>query len=124
MKFTLFAAVAAMASFAAAAPAKRASHTGTATWFHQNGNPGSCGDYHSDSDYIVAVSGAHHSASNCGKQVTISYGGKTATATIADTCPTCPGFYDLDLSTGLFQHFDSLDKGVMTIDWWPSGDGW
>lgn len=68
MQFTLFATVAALATAAVAAPSKR-SHTGTATWFTQNGNPGSCGQYHADSDYIVAVSGAHHSSDNCNKQV-------------------------------------------------------
>lgn len=29
--------------------------TGQASWFTQNGNPGACGIYHSDSDYIVAL---------------------------------------------------------------------
>lgn len=29
--------------------------TGQASWFTQNGNPGACGIYHSDSDHIVAL---------------------------------------------------------------------
>jgi hypothetical protein len=60
------------------------SHSGEATYFYQNGNAGSCGQYHSDSDYIVAVSPAGYTVSNhCGKQVTITNTetGITATAT-------------------------------------------
>lgn len=52
----------------------------------------------------------------CGKEVTISYGGKTVTAVIKDTCPSCPPG-GLDLSTGLFGALASHDVGVIYADW-------
>lgn len=39
-----------------------ASFHGTASWFTQNGNAGACGIYHSDNDYIVAISASMASA--------------------------------------------------------------
>jgi hypothetical protein len=61
-----------------------------------------------ESDYIVALNSAQYGGGypgpNCGRSITISYGGKTAVATIMDQCPSC-GFGDLDLSRSLFNHF-------------------
>ncbi|PWN30124.1 hypothetical protein BDZ90DRAFT_229154 [Jaminaea rosea] len=121
MKFAVAASFAAIAAtLVAAAPLEKRMHSGaTATWFTQNGNPGSCGQYHSDNDMIVAVSAQHHDSSNCGKTITIEANGVQQVATIADTCPGC-GFADLDLSTGLFQKFAGLDQGVVTMNWWPN----
>lgn len=124
MQFTtsFVAAVAALAATAFAAPTgveKRDVRTGTATWYTQDGTAGSCGNYNSNDAMIVAVSQDHHDAANCGKTITISYGGQEQVATIADTCPGC-GFYDLDLSTGLFQKFAGLDQGEMEISWWAN----
>ena len=67
--------------------------------------------------------------------VQITSNGKTADAQIVDTCPGC-GPNDLgecdtidglagwiyrlfpaDMSPALFQHFASLDVGVISIDW-------
>ncbi|BGP21392.1 hypothetical protein JCM10295v2_000267 [Rhodotorula toruloides] len=68
------------------------SFSGRGTWYTQYGNPGSCGQYHKDSDFDVAVNtpqvagGAH-----CGQQVTITNmaDGKTARALVAKECPGC-----------------------------------
>jgi predicted RNA-binding Zn-ribbon protein involved in translation (DUF1610 family) len=61
-----------------------------------------------ESDYIVALNTAQYGSGypgpNCGRSITISYGGKTAQATIMDQCPSC-GYGDLDLSRSLFNHF-------------------
>ncbi|CAO1620389.1 unnamed protein product [Jaminaea pallidilutea] len=124
MKFTVLASVAALATAVVAAPAtpieRRDAHSGSrATWYKQNGNPGSCGQYHGDNDWIVAVSADHHDSSNCGKTITIEYNGQQRVATIADTCPGC-GYNDLDMSTGLFQQFEGLDKGVFYFTWWAN----
>ena len=55
---------------------------------------------------------------NCGKSITISYGGKTAVATIEDTCPGCAGA-GLDLTPALFQQFADLGVGrVAGVEWW------
>lgn len=60
------------------------------------------------SDWIVAQNSAQFGSSypspNCGKSITISYGGVTAVATIQDECPSC-GYGSLDMSRGLFDHF-------------------
>lgn len=60
------------------------------------------------SDFIVALNapqyGGGYPGPNCGRSITISYGGKSAQATIRDLCPGC-GFGDLDMSRGLFNYF-------------------
>lgn len=64
--------------------AKRETHFGRATWYEQNGNAGSCGDYNSDNSKVIAVPESFGS-SLCGKKVTLQYAGKTTQATVADT---------------------------------------
>ncbi|PWN23236.1 hypothetical protein BCV69DRAFT_275983 [Microstroma glucosiphilum] len=123
MQFTtaFVAAVAALSTMALAAPieSRADAHSGVATYFYQNGNPGSCGNYNSDDAWIVAVSQEHHDSSNCGKTITIEYNGVQKVATIADTCPGC-GFYDLDLSSGLFGSFADHSLGELNIKWWAN----
>ncbi|OCB91953.1 hypothetical protein A7U60_g752 [Sanghuangporus baumii] len=48
----------------------------------------------------------------CGKQ----NDDQSFTVALNEACPGCP-YGGLDLSPGLFQHFDSLDKGVLTASW-------
>ncbi len=84
---------------------------GFATYFYQNGNAGACGNYNSDSAYIVAIDSAwwpnYQSGSSdlCGKWMTITNtaNGNTAVAQVADVCPTCVSAGSLDMSTGLFS---------------------
>lgn len=56
MQFLVIAALAGTALSAVVAEKRYTTHNGVATYYTQDGNPGSCGDYHSDSDYIVAIS--------------------------------------------------------------------
>lgn len=89
-----------------AAPLQKRSYSGRATYYAVG--LGSCGQNNVASDYIVALNSAQYGSGypgpQCGKQIWISYGGQTTTATIMDECPGC-GYGDLDLSQGLFEHF-------------------
>ncbi|WWD15879.1 hypothetical protein CI109_100303 [Kwoniella shandongensis] len=99
--------------------AKRDSFSGRATFYDVG--LGACGGYNVASDYIVAQNSAQYGGGypgpNCGKSITISYGGKTAVATIQDECPTCP-YGGLDMSRSLFNHFASEDVGQFYMSWW------
>ncbi|KAG0662225.1 hypothetical protein C6P46_003411 [Rhodotorula mucilaginosa] len=94
-------------------------YNGKATYYYQYGVAGSCGVYNSDSTYIVALSyqivdnGAH-----CGQKVSIknTANGKSITATVADTCPSCEASH-LDLSEGAFLALGDLSSGVLPIEW-------
>lgn len=90
---------------------------------------GSCGVTNTASQNIVALAEGMMSAMTpasgnpnanplCGKSITISYGGKTATATIMDTCPGCANG-GLDLTPSLFEVFAPLSEGRLTgMKWW------
>ncbi|KII88439.1 hypothetical protein PLICRDRAFT_140676 [Plicaturopsis crispa FD-325 SS-3] len=121
MFFILAAFVAAFLSFAVASPveaetlAKRA-HSGTGTWF--NVGLGNCGKTNKDSDWIVALPTSDYaSGSHCDHKIKIKANGKTATALVRDSCPSCEAG-DLDMSPSLFKHFASLDDGVVAVRWW------
>lgn len=81
---------------------------------------GACGQYSSPGDFIVALNVAQYGVGfpglQCFKSITISYGGKTAQATIMDKCMGCP-YGGLDLSTGLFNYFASESAGVLYGSW-------
>ena len=78
---------------------------------------GACGGRNVDSDFIVAMNhGQFDSGHWCGKTVTISFGGKTAQAVVADRCEECP-YGALDLSPGLFNYFASAGAGVIYGSW-------
>lgn len=88
---------------------------------------GSCGITNAESDSIVALAedmmasmdgGNPNNNPYCGRSITISYGGKTAQATIEDKCPGCAGA-GLDLTPSLFQQFADLGEGrVSGVQWW------
>ncbi|KDQ59426.1 hypothetical protein JAAARDRAFT_32987 [Jaapia argillacea MUCL 33604] len=82
---------------------------------------GSCGQYNVPSDFIVALDtslyGGGYPGPNCFKSITISWGGKTAQATIMDECPGCP-YGGLDFSRGLFDYFAPESVGVLYGTWW------
>ncbi|KAG1770988.1 hypothetical protein EDD22DRAFT_796261, partial [Suillus occidentalis] len=86
---------------------------------------GACGQYNSPGDFIVALNVAQFGdgfpGPQCFKSITISYGGKTAQATIMDECMGCP-YGGLDFSTGLFDYFASPDDGVLYGSWWFNDD--
>ena len=84
---------------------------------------GSCGELHQNSEYTVALNahdmnafGGGWPSPACGKQVSITYNGKTVQAVIKDTCPTCPPG-GLDLSEGLFGALAAHSEGVIYADW-------
>ncbi|KAL7005399.1 hypothetical protein EMMF5_005097 [Cystobasidiomycetes sp. EMM_F5] len=95
------------------------SYYGRATWYEQNGQPGACGNYNNDYAYIVALDSSAYSWSNCGRKVVIqnTSTGKTITATVADECPTCGGYGNLDLSIGAYSALGDLSSGVFGIAW-------
>ncbi|GAA6051865.1 hypothetical protein JCM3770_005506 [Rhodotorula araucariae] len=94
------------------------SFSGRATYYFQGGAAGSCGNYASDSDYVVAVNVAQMNSGLCGKTVKITNtaNGKTITATVADTCPGCAAS-SLDLSEGAFGALGEYSSGVLPISW-------
>jgi hypothetical protein len=98
-------------------------HSGSATWFTQNGVAGACGTVHQDSDFIVALDsriyGTYWKSGYCGKSIVITEKstGKTATATVADECPTCDSDGSIDMSVALFKHFQPQDVGMFDVTW-------
>ncbi|KAG5642125.1 hypothetical protein DXG03_003597 [Asterophora parasitica] len=89
--------------------------TGRATYFEVG--LGSCGWTNVDTDYIVALSPSTYAGGvHCGKQITITNSGISATATVVDTCPGC-GPDDLDMSPSLFARFQPLAQGVFQMGW-------
>jgi len=87
---------------------------------------GSCGMTNTDSEAVVALAHGMMTANwpgnpndnpLCNKQVSITYGGVTKTATIVDTCEGCDGA-SLDLSDTLFADFADLGVGRLTGATW------
>ncbi|KIY72004.1 hypothetical protein CYLTODRAFT_450327 [Cylindrobasidium torrendii FP15055 ss-10] len=95
-------------------------HFGTATFYTQNGVQGSCGNWHSDQDFIVAIHSDIMDANRCGQTISVcnKANGKCHDAQVQDTCPTCnrdspgPGALGIDLSVALFDSLASESDGV------------
>ncbi|GAA5831357.1 hypothetical protein JCM11251_003996 [Rhodosporidiobolus azoricus] len=116
------AAAAAASAKAAAAPSSSVYSGGIATFFFQNGVAGNCGKVNSDSTPLVALPTRTYAGGKyCGQTVTIKRmdSGKTITALVADSCPTCENDSCLDLSVGAFQGLGgTVSEGVFDIQWW------
>ena len=98
---------------AGAAQAATLTGSGRGTWYDPG--LGSCGGTYTSSDAVVALS-TNFGATYCGKSVQVTYGGKTVTAKVVDSCPSCgPG--DLDMSPAAFQALAPLDVGVEPVTW-------
>jgi len=117
---------AAPAASSAAPSTGGSTHTGGfATYFYQNGNPGACGNWNSDSGLGVAIDGNGFwqnygvQSDHCGKWVNIknTKNGKTVKAQIWDVCPTCVNDNSLDLSVGAFNAIATPDEGMVPIEW-------
>ncbi|KAI0709000.1 hypothetical protein C8Q76DRAFT_95981 [Earliella scabrosa] len=84
-----------------------------------------CGSFDHEYDSIVALN-IHQweGGSNCYKEITVSYEGRSAKARITDQCPTCP-WGALDLSPSLFLKLvpGGFDQGVAYGSWHFGGDG-
>ncbi|KAF5358472.1 hypothetical protein D9756_001903 [Leucocoprinus leucothites] len=95
-------------------------------WTFYDVGLGACGKHNVPSDFIVALNSAQfgggYPGPHCFEFITMTYKGKTARAQIMDECPGCP-YGGLDLSEGLFKHFDSLDLGVLSGSWTFGGGG-
>ncbi|KAI1344664.1 RlpA-like double-psi beta-barrel-protein domain-containing protein-containing protein [Xylariaceae sp. FL0016] len=108
----------AVAGLATAAPCgsktvKRASYSGDITYYEPG--LGACGQTNSDSEHVVALSPSEYSGS-CGKTITITKGGKTATAKVVDKCPGCASG-SIDVSSTVFESIADLSVGRTTVDW-------
>ncbi|KJA20259.1 hypothetical protein HYPSUDRAFT_43400 [Hypholoma sublateritium FD-334 SS-4] len=82
----------------------------------ETGNAGSCGQFHTNADFTVAMNAAQMQDSYCFKTITMTYNGKTTTASVTDTCPGCP-YGGLDLTEGLFQYFAPASVGIIYGTW-------
>lgn len=121
---------------AAAAAAATAATTGSTSGSCASGSPctgdityyeaglGACGiTSNGETDLIVALPhdfmGTQSNGNPyCGKSLTISKGGKTVVATVADKCMGCVG-RDLDLSNAAFTALGvDFAVGRTTADWW------
>ncbi|KAJ7056169.1 hypothetical protein C8F01DRAFT_1157005 [Mycena amicta] len=91
------------------------------TWYPTDTGPDACtGKNHLDSDYYVAMGYTQYGQGGCcGKQLSITANGKTATATCVDECATCPQYGQLDFTKDLFKFFTGgdLDVGVIHGSW-------
>ncbi|CAE6448943.1 unnamed protein product [Rhizoctonia solani] len=97
---------------------------GFATFYEQDGVAGACGDFHSDSDKVVALDSRRYGnidgrSSHCGRTVVITNtkNGKSVTAIVADACPTCENENCLDLSHGAFFQIATEEEGMVPITW-------
>ncbi|TFK42954.1 hypothetical protein BDQ12DRAFT_677080 [Crucibulum laeve] len=95
-------------------------------WSFYDVGLGACGQHNTENDFIVAMNtpqyGSGYPGPNCFKTITMTYGGKTATAKVMDQCPGCP-WGGLDLSRGLFRYFASEDAGIIYGEWSFNSDG-
>jgi len=120
---TITSAAAASPLKAAAAPASNAI-TGSMTWYTPNGGTGACWTMGgiSNNENAIAMNHVQYDASWCGKQICISYNGKTTTAIVKDLCPdgVC-GYGHLDSTPGVWNSLGAdMSMGVINsgLTWW------
>lgn len=81
-------------------------------------NPSSCGTTNDGlTELVLALPVGIMTDSDCGKTVTISYGGVTKTGTVVDKCMGCDDT-SVDLSRAFFEAFDSLSAGRISGATW------
>lgn len=96
---------------------KRVSNARWSFYNVETGNAGSCGQFHKNSDFTVAMNMVQmNKGSMCFKTIRMSYNGKTTTASVTDSCPGCP-YGGLDLTEGLFAFFAPASVGIIYGDW-------
>ncbi|KAK6510008.1 hypothetical protein TWF481_004722 [Arthrobotrys musiformis] len=102
------------------------SYSGKATFY--DAGLGSCGETHSNSDLICALSkvtmsltaGANPNLNPmCGTKIRVmSASNPTGViVSIVDTCPGCAGAYDLDLTPAVFDQLGDPLAGVIDVTW-------
>jgi len=105
---------------------------GKGTFYYQEGNPGACGAWNSDSTPICALNQDQFNSlsSNgampsqwCGIQLNITNTdtGAWTLSTVVDMCPGC-GTNGIDLSTGTFDQLGPESQGVLNIEWYAVAD--
>ncbi|KAJ7440158.1 RlpA-like double-psi beta-barrel-protein domain-containing protein-containing protein [Mycena latifolia] len=82
---------------------------------------GACGWFNTDSEFVVALTALEwNNGANCGKEISISWQGKSTTAKIVDECMDCPE-NGLDFSQSLFSFFvgegNNEQVGIIYGDW-------
>lgn len=81
--------------------------------------PSSCGttnDGHSEN--VLALPQGIMQDGDCGKTVTVKYGGTTTTGTVVDKCMGCDNS-SIDLSRHFFKDLASLSEGrISGVEWW------
>lgn len=103
MKFTAFAYLAAVATLATATPLnKRANYSGRVVPLGETtGSLASCGQQYVEGSRLVSV--ASDLLPNCAQRsITITCGGRTTTAEVADKCPGC-GHDSIDVSAAVYS---------------------
>ncbi|KAF4452077.1 hypothetical protein F53441_5008 [Fusarium austroafricanum] len=94
---------------------------GYATFYYQNGNPGECGVFNRDSDFIVALSYQKFDTSLCGRRVRVSTlerpgsPAQSVDVTVAGYSPTSMNENSLDLSEGAFKAIGKLSDGMSSF---------
>lgn len=108
---------------AVAIAGKVAAHHGDMTYHNFAGGVGACGHAIQDGDYTVAVNEGYFAAGGnpntdpiCGKTITITRNGKTATAQVWDKCGGCSKG-SIDATQALFQEFAGLGTGRIQVHW-------
>ncbi|KAL1997745.1 hypothetical protein VTN02DRAFT_904 [Thermoascus thermophilus] len=67
---------------------------------------------------VVALPVGMIESSDCGRSITVTYGGKTSTATVVDKCMGCQG-NSVDMSRHLFSSLADLAEGrIYDVKWW------
>ncbi|RDW59291.1 RlpA-like double-psi beta-barrel domain-containing protein [Aspergillus mulundensis] len=81
--------------------------------------PSSCGTTNDgSSENVLALPVGIMKDSDCGRTVTIKYGGKTSTGTVVDKCMGCDDT-SIDLSRHFFSELASFDAGrLFGVEWW------
>ncbi|GMG31472.1 unnamed protein product [Ambrosiozyma monospora] len=123
---TTSAAAAASSSDSSTATSTGSKHSGRGTYYSVGAD--NCGTSSSDSDYVCAISHSLYEtavnsediSSYCGKKINVSYGGKSITVTVVDSCEAC-GDNDLDFSPTAFSALADQSLGELNIEWyWAS----
>ncbi|KAI0759660.1 RlpA-like double-psi beta-barrel-protein domain-containing protein-containing protein [Irpex lacteus] len=116
--------VLAAATLTGGVPAKRQTgqtHVGDVTFY--NPGIGVCGLVNTATDRVVAVDSFLSSPTAppstdplCGKNITVTYQGRTITVIVADRCASCAEF-DLALSPAAFSDLAPLSLGRIHAQW-------
>ncbi|KAF5363335.1 hypothetical protein D9756_000079 [Leucocoprinus leucothites] len=89
--------------------------TGRAT-FYEPGF-GSCGVSNNSSDFVVALNPADYAdCASCGRQVHVTFQGKSVDVTVANLCPAC-GTGAIDLSPSAFKQLADISAGILDVEW-------